>query len=560
MQTTARLPAPLQARSSVLAVYVPFGSDETLSNFPDGNTRALEDHPLIDAWRQVAKAGTPVMALVDRVGADSYLVNIPAEQPEAMTLRSLWKLDMRDGRTLSNFLMQVHEAHPKANLVLGLEGHGAGYLPELDSRRLTWQAVCQGAAQEWKIGEQLAQPLQNASNGAGGAPVLWEASPLIPGGNPLTPINHQPMPTHTLGQALKSAQQQGCPKLAAIYFDNCFNMSAELLHTVAPYAEAAGGFCNYNFFTAGQAYALAFQKLADVGRATPLELAQWLTDANHAVLAAKGGHPTVGGALALSRMADIKEGVHVLAGKLLDAMASSPDRAGTVAAIQKAIFEAQQYDTLFPMELEAPDQLTDLYSLAAQMAGPLMAGYPSVQDAAAMLASLLKDIKQYGDKGMPWMADEPHEGQYVWDFTELTLAMNIFLPDPLREGQWDWRSNYYIDTDPQPFPLLNAQGEPQKDANGQVIMLPPAQTGVIDFLKGNNWIEFLKEYHRDTKFKSFFVGKIPQLPVQKADYQAPVVKGEEPPTCRMPRRPWPLTHVAKEMLATVREQATKLMK
>lgn len=560
MQTFRPLPVQLQARNSVLAVYVPFGSDETLSNFPEGKTSALEDHPLIDAWRQVAKAGTPVMALVDRVGADSYLVDIPAERPEAMILRSLWKLDMRDGRTLSNFLLQVHEAHPKAQLVLGLEGHGAGFLPELDARRLTWQAVCQGGAQVWSIGEQTARPLQNSRTDSNGSPVLWEVATILPGGNPLTPINHQPMPTHTLGQALKSAQQQGVPKLAAIYFDNCFNMSAELLHTVAPYAHAAGGFCNYNFFTAGQAYALAFQKLADAGSATPLELAQWLTDANHAILADKGGHPTVGGALALERMAGIKEGLHVLSGKLLDAMASSPNRADTVASIQKAIYEAQQYDTLFPMALEAPDQLTDLYSLAAQLAGPIMAGYPSVQDAADTLASMLKDIKRYGDKGMPWMADEPHEGQYVWDFTEPTLAMNIFLPDPLREGQWDWRSNYYIDTDPQPFPLLDANGDPQKDANGQPILLPPAQTGVIDFLKGNNWIEFLKEYHRETKFKSFFIGKIPQLPVHNAEYRAPEVKGDQPPTCRMPRRPWPLTRVAKEMLATVREQATKLTK
>lgn len=560
MQTFRPLPVPLQARNSVLAVYVPFGSDETLSNFPEGKTLALEDHPLIDAWRQVAKAGTPVMALVDRVGADSYLVDIPAEKPEAMTLRSLWKLDTRDGRTLSNFLVQVHETHPKAQLVLGLESHGAGYLPELDVRRLTWQAVCQGGRQQWNIGERSAEPFQASTSEAAGAPVLWGAFPSIPGGNPLTPINHQPMPTHTLGQALKSAQQQGVPKLAAIYFDNCFNMSAELLHTVAPYAHAAGGFCNYNFFTAGQAYALAFQKLADAGRATPLELAQWLTDANHAILADKGGHPTVGGALALERMAGIKEGLHVLSGKLLDAMASSPNRADTVASIQKAIYEAQQYDTLFPMALEAPDQLTDLYSLAAQLAGPIMAGYPSVQDAAATLASMLKDIKRYGDKGMPWMADEPHEGQYVWDFTEETLAMNIFLPDPLREGQWDWRSNYYIDTDPQPFPLLDANGDPQKDANGQPILLPPAQTGVIDFLKGNNWIEFLKEYHRETKFKSFFIGKIPQLPVHNAEYRAPEIKGDQPPTCRMPRRPWPLTRVAQEMLSTVREQANKLMK
>jgi hypothetical protein len=98
-----------------------------------------------------------------------------------------------------------------------------------------------------------------------------------------------------------------------------------------------------------------------------------------------------------------------------------------------------------------------------------------------MLASLLKDIKQYGDKGMPWMADEPHEGQYVWDFTEPTLAMNIFLPDPLREGQWDWRSNYYIDTDPQPFPLLNAQGEPQKAA----IIVEHFRDNVAELLDGH---------------------------------------------------------------------------
>ena len=550
----------MQSSTSVLAAYVPFGTDETLSSFP-GQTSSLGDHPLIDAWRRVARSGTHVVGLVDRVDSDTVLVHISADRPEELTLRSMWKLDMRAGRTLASFLMQVSELHPKSSIVLGLEGHGAGYLPELDSNRLTWAAVCQGSGLAWSVtGDYATVSTPKSGNGDQGSPVLFGEYPTVPGGNPLTPINHQPMPTHTLGQALKSAQQQGCPKLAAIYFDNCFNMSAELLHTVAPYAEAAGGFCNYNFFTAGQPYALAFQKLAEVGRATPLELAQWLTDANHAVLAAKGGHPTVGGALALERMADIKEGGHVLAGKLLDAMASSPDRAGTVAAIQKAIFEAQQYDTMFPMELEAPDQLTDLYSLANQLSGSVMDGYRAVQDAAGMLASLLKDIKRYGDKGMPWMADEPHEGQYEWDFTEETLAMNIFLPDPLREGQWDWRSNYYIDTDPQPFPLLNAQGEPQKDANGQVIMLPPAQTGVIDFLKGNNWIEFLKEYHRDTKFKSFFVGKIPQLPVHNAEYRPPVVKGEEPPTCRMPRRPWPLTRVANEMLATVREQANKLMK
>ncbi len=51
------------------------------------------------------------------------------------------------------------------------------------------------------------------------------------------------------------------PRLAAIHFDNCFNMSVEVLHTVAPHADYATGYMNYNFFTAGAAYPKVFERL-----------------------------------------------------------------------------------------------------------------------------------------------------------------------------------------------------------------------------------------------------------------------------------------------------------
>ena len=85
-----------------------------------------------------------------------------------------------------------------------------------------------------------------------------------------------PMSTWALGSALQRATRaRGGRKLAAIHFDNCFNMSLEVLHTVADYANYATSYCNYNFFTAGEAYPAVFARLAKQGPATPEELGRW---------------------------------------------------------------------------------------------------------------------------------------------------------------------------------------------------------------------------------------------------------------------------------------------
>ena len=79
--------------------------------------------------------------------------------------------------------------------------------------------------------------------------------------------------------------------------------------------------------------------------------------------------------------------------------------------------------------------------------------------------------------------------QFEWNFAETTLAMNIFLPDPLRRGQWDWRTPYYGDVRPEPFKITLANGSTQ--------VLPPAQTGVIDFLTQTTWVPSLTAHHAD---------------------------------------------------------------
>ena len=62
--------------SVLLAVYAPFGSDDTLSQFPDNQTLTAATHPLVTALKQVALAGTHVVALVDRVDDFTWLVEI----------------------------------------------------------------------------------------------------------------------------------------------------------------------------------------------------------------------------------------------------------------------------------------------------------------------------------------------------------------------------------------------------------------------------------------------------------------------------------------------------
>ena len=498
--------------SVLLVVYAPFGTDTTLSSYPGTQLQPLTQHPLVRHLLRVAGVGIHVSALIDRVGENTYLVEIPGGQPGRMRITSAWKEDMSSPLTLAGFLQRAHACHPRAALVLSLEGHGAGYLPEIDRTQLTVRNVTDDGKISWTISDEDSPILPT------GSPVLPTGSPVLPTGSPVLPVNHMPLSTWGTGDALRRAQECGVPKVAVLHFNNCFNMSAELLHTVAPYAEYATGYMNYNFFTAGEAYPDVFRRLTRRGPHTTQELAEWFALGNRDFLEAKGNHPTVGSSVQLRRMTGIVDGLDALARQLLQALRAnplgSPPRQAVVDAIRAAITRAQQYDTSGGggFGLETPDELTDLGSLALTLQAP--SALPNgVRSAARDLSKLLADIKRYGADDRPWI-----DLTVQWDFKpneKNDLAMNILLLDPLRKGIWDWRAPYYMDI--------------KAEAN-----VPLVQPHVIDFLKKTKWVEFIDEYHKDVPFLGLLAARIPDFPTFNAEFEPP---GEPPCGPDYPQHP-----------------------
>jgi len=489
--------------SVLLAVYAPFGTDEVLSSYPEGTSKTLAQHPLYQGLLKVAASGTHVVALVDLVGDDTYLVEIEAGRPEDVQVSSRWKQDMAAPNNLAGFLRHAHRRHPTSAVVLALEGHGAGFLPEIDRRQLSTRTLTENGRFEWRFGADGGAPVLPAGSPLlpAGSPLLPAGSPLLPAGSPLLPVNHMPLSTWGLGAALKSAIESGVPKLSVIHFDNCFNMSVEVMHTIAPYAEYATGYPNYNFFTAGEPYPAVFDRLRQKGHATSQELATWFAEGNHAILAAKGNHPTLGCAVRLARMHAISECIDDLSDALLDALrsaTSATERQVVVQRIRNAIIVAQQFDTEAGFALETPDELTDIYSFASALLRFEFKPHP-VHPAARALQDALQGIKVYGDNDAPWVA----AGTNVrWNFTSPRLAMNIFLPDPLLRGLWDWRSPFYLEVNPDPT-------------------LPPVQPHVIDFVKVTDWVDFLIEYHREAAFVRLLPAAIPEYPVFNPNFVPP---------------------------------------
>ncbi|HET7526167.1 MAG TPA: hypothetical protein VFK10_09525 [Burkholderiaceae bacterium] len=467
--------------SVVLAVYAPFGSDPLLSAFPDGARKPIAQQPLVQQLRKVAKLGVHVSALIDLVDDFSYLVEIPAGLPGQMRVYSTWKQAMSSPYALEGFLRHTQQRHPCSATVLALEGHGAGFLPDLDSAQITPATTSHDGQVLWNLGPQTV----NATTGSGGPPLLAVGYPELPVPSPDLPHVQLPMSTWALGSALQRATRaRGGRKLAAIHFDNCFNMSLEVLHTVADYANYATSYCNYNFFTAGAAYPKVFGHLSAAGSATHAQLARWFALENQSALSAPPFFPTIGGAVRLSRMRGIVGALNTLA----DAMTGElkANRNSALPAIRAAIVAAQQYDTGGSYVLETPDQLTDVMSLARCLQN--QASLPtSVTGAAAALAKLLAGIKQYGDN-LPTSVDL----SVRWDFSSDAMAMNILLPDPALQGRWDWRSPYY-GVGPTTAPAVQ----------GNVIaFLTPRLPGKCA------WVDFLVEYHKDVPF----VGLLRVLP------------------------------------------------
>jgi hypothetical protein len=403
---------------------------------------------------------------------------------------------MSSPRALAGFLRYVHHRHPCSTLVLALEGHGAGFLPDIDINRISAPAVTLDGQYQWELGNDGSQVVP-----APGSPALPVVSPMLPVVSPMLPSTRLPISTWGLGWALGSAQKAGAQRPAVIHFNNCFNMSVELLHTVAPHADYATGYGNYNFFTAGAAYPKVFQRLRKKGSASAEQIAKWFAAENAAGLRAKGNHPTVGATVTLSKMGDVSRAVDALGRALVGTLTPTtrPDRAANRDKIRAAIVAAQQYDTEGDYVLNIPDQITDLGSLASKLQVQFTAG--PVNQAAANVLQALSGVWQYGDFERPW----PDERQ-IWDFRDQRLGMGILLPDPALQGRWDWRSPYY----------LSGRVDPNK---------PPAHRHVIEFLaeraggKRPPWVEFIVEYHRDTPFLGFLRARAPVFPSFNAKFE-----------------------------------------
>lgn len=471
-------------RPVTLVVYAPFAADPVLSNYPDGSTDDLAEHPLTAALQAVAGHGVQVCALIDRAGDNTGL--ICAAPGGALEIDRRWKHDMNAPRTLANLLRHADQLFPGSEIVLSLEGHGAGFLPEIDpariapgasSRTTSLQDPARQRRYSWRIDDEAGQHPEPED----GQPYLPMTESTLTGH--LLPTGHSPMSTWGLGWALGeglAARPEGDRRLAVLHFNNCFNFCAEVLHTVARHARHAVGYVNYNFFTAGRSYPGVFGSAVQGSLGTARALARRLAQANANELALLPlPHPTLGGAIDLSRMGAVADALDRLS---LALIADLPARQAQITA---AVVAAQKYDTQRPFKLADPDSLTDLRSLAACLeAGGVS---DAVKAAAGVLRAALSQIKVYGASGAPYMAPHIH-----WDFGSEDLAMGIFLPDPGRQGAFDWRTPYY---------LSKTDGE------------PAAQPHVIALLRDTHWVDFLRKYHQRTAMQVLLAPRIPPLPV-----------------------------------------------
>ncbi len=480
-----------EPRPITLVVFAPFDGDDTLSRYPDDLTNDVKQHPLVLALTEVAAAGVNVCALVDRADDDSWRIDIPAGGEPCFT--SMWKQRMSSPRSLAGLLEHAMRQHQRSAIVLSMEGHGAGYLPEIDTAKLA-------KTQLPKVNGERVYWVQRPDDEGGAA--IWDRkgdSPPLPMNETLLPDGRMPgadfpMSTWGIGWALAEARRRvggkQADKIAVVHFNNCFNFSTELLHTIAPHAEYATGYSNYNFFTAGRSYPDVFRSAQEQGALSAEALARALCEGNRAALAALARpHPTVGGMVQLQRLPAIADAVDKLAKALIAALPTQRPE------IAKAIRKAQQFDADASFALEVPDSLTDLASLAFRLYEAPLSN--AVKAAAQTLGQTLGKIKVYGDKAKPWV-----DPTVLWDFSSNELAMNIYLPDPDLSGTLDWRAPYYFNKQPGAL---------------------PAQPEVIDFLRNTAWVDFILAYLKGVRFAGLRSPVIPTFPLadKPGDYCKP---------------------------------------
>lgn len=476
--------APAAPAPITLVVFAPLGNDERLSRHPDPRrVLPLASHPMVGHLKAVARLGVNVIALIDHTDHATWLLEIPAGGHAEPSWASAWRQDMAAPATLAGLLVRARTRWPQSMLVLSVEGHGAGFWPELDLRQFTPERLTGGGAFSWRLSPHMASLEGTPPPLTMGAPMLTMGAPMLPG---TTGLLSTPGLDRALREGLAALPASGLPaaRLEVVHLNNCHNLALEVMLAVAPHARWAVGYANYNFYTAGEGCLAAFTawlRAAPAAR-TPQALAAAFAEGNRKALAPPNRCPTLGGVVDCAQVAALGRDTEVLGRALSEWLRSGTlpaSREQRVAAVRNALVAAQQYDTRSAGgegALETPDELTDLLSLCQALMST--ADIPaSVRTAALRLGRQMEGIKAYGDTGAPWCWPERR-----WDFSSRQLALSIFCPDPLREGLWDWRSPYYL---------------VPREAPGR----PPLQPLRLAWLgRPNGWVDFIVEYHRDTPF------------------------------------------------------------
>lgn len=463
----------------LLAVYAPLARDEARAS-TDSASQELAQHPFFRALVKVAEQCAHVVALIDLTDHDTFLVEIEAGKPQDLKVTSRWKQAMNEPRTLAGFLRHAHRRHPAAAIVLALENYGAGFVPDLGHRQLTAVEVTEGGRFEWKI------------TGRNYVPQYGDGSPVAPMGAPNLPMGipsvsrDMPLSTWGLGYALRMALAAGVPRLSVIHFSHCFKPSVEVMHTIAAQSHFAS--CYGEPITVDEYYPRVFEKLRAARNASAEQVASWLADANREFADARQHLPTKGEVVRLDRMNAIAERIDDVADALIAALQSAGSELPQVVdRIKAAIQNAQRYDTLSPQQFGGPDEVTDVRGLAHSLQRQDFGKFSTVVAMAAELERAMADTQGKGEIGhlgtSSSIASDFNREQHY-------LGMSILLPDPLLRGVWDWRSPYYLCVTPDS-------------------VRPWVAPHIIDFLKDTDWVDFLIEYHKSSKFVGLLAPRNP---------------------------------------------------
>lgn len=231
----------LTSNNTVFAVYAPFGGDPALSVFPPSATNLL-DHQLVRSLMDVANLGVPVVLLMDRYQEDTYLMEFPAGDGSAVRVVSKWKEAMSAPQTLRGFLEYAQRAHCGRKIVLSLEGHGIGCVPDVDKSKMSKEGRAPGkSGPAWQLnpgGASISPAPSQPNNDNPALPYIGDVLPYIgdvlPYIGDVLPYIGDVLPggimsTWGMGDALRQALGRGVDTLPVIHFNNCFNFSFEIL-------------------------------------------------------------------------------------------------------------------------------------------------------------------------------------------------------------------------------------------------------------------------------------------------------------------------------------------